>query len=75
MAPDARTFLALQTSSNATPDSPYISRDDETEAKLVSPQGLGDVHYMNEEDVRGYNMEDFGMGVNPDDLLIPRSNR
>lgn len=75
MAPDARTFLALQTSSiNQTTDSPYIPRDDESEVKLNSAQGVGETLYLDEEDVRGYAMDGF-MEINPDDLVVPRAHQ
>ena len=63
-APDVRTFQALQASLTTIQNEPYISRDDEAEAaRLVEANGIGEAHYLNDEDVRSYSLQDFGMGL------------
>lgn len=43
----------------------YIPRDDESEAKLVSPDGYGSV-ILTDEDVKQYHLGDLGIGFPPD---------
>jgi len=64
-APDLKTFLALQTSSNPIPESDYISQEDEEEARrFLELNGESDNVVLTDEDVRQYSLEDYGMGFN-----------
>lgn len=59
----------MQTSSIPNNNNEYVSRSDEAEAsrleKIAGAQGLGDVQYLEDEDVRQYSIADFNMlGVN-----------
>jgi hypothetical protein len=57
----------LQSYSNPLPESEYISHDDEAEAErfanLVGTQGLGEIHVIDDQDVKGYSLMDFGLNV------------
>ena len=74
MSPDLKTFVALQTSSvTLGTESEYIPRDDESEAsRLVDPNGVGEINWLDEDDVRSYSMNDFGMDLRATDLMVPR---
>lgn len=62
-APDVRTFLALQNSFLKIDTSEVVPRDDESEAaRFADVHGLGEVIY-DEDEVRKYHMQDFGLGV------------
>jgi hypothetical protein len=71
MAPDLKTFVALQTSSTTLgTDSPYISRDDESEARMLQDlNGVGSAIYMTDDDVKGYALQDYGLNLRNDDGL------
>src|SRR5687767_7690138 len=61
-SPDARTFLALQTSSvTLGTESDYVSRDDEAEAAFLASQagGNGETIYIDPDEVNDYNLADF----------------
>jgi hypothetical protein len=61
MAPDVRTFQALQTSLISPDiDQAYFSRDDESEAdQLKQLGGIGNV--LTDDDIKTYNSEGFGI--------------
>jgi hypothetical protein len=66
-APDLKTFVALQTSSTSISDVEVISRDDESEAERLSKlTGVGDTIFVDDEDVKSYNLMDFGLSPNGD---------
>jgi len=47
-----------------TAESPYISREDEEEAKRIrSSSGLGEINYLDDEDIKRYSIEDYGFGL------------
>src|SRR5512138_1682593 len=76
-APDLKTFLALQTSSNPTPDSNYIPMDDESEAerlRKIQPQPLrGFGEALDDEDIKAYAIQDFGNYSNIPSFYEPDS--
>lgn len=48
-------------------ESPYIPRDDESEASRVADiNGVGDPVYLDPADIGQYSMRDFGMGLDED---------
>src|ERR1043166_3029578 len=64
-APDVRTFQALTASSNllrSEEETPYISRDDEAEARIVNG-GDQAFSYLSDEQVKMYNMDTFGLTI------------
>ena len=65
-APDLRTFQALQNFSApaSSPNDPYISRDDEAEAKYFKDvNGVGEIIILDDEKVKQYSLEDFGLDL------------
>lgn len=68
MAPDVRTFQALQSYSKPVSDSGYIPRDDASEAerveKMRDANGVGDdITYLDPEDIASYNLADLGINM------------
>ena len=58
----------MQSSSNPSPESPYISQDDESEARrtsVVDTEGYGN-SILDTEQVKGYSLRDFGIDVGSD---------
>lgn len=54
-------------------ESTYIARDDESEAaRLSSFEGVGEVTFLNDEDVREYALHDMGLDLRAEDLIVPR---
>lgn len=71
MSPDLKTFVALQTSSVTNYSNETVPMNDEAEAIREHFAGVGEVNYMNEEDVRGYSFDGFGVTIDtgfPDDV-------
>jgi hypothetical protein len=62
MAPDLKTFVALQTYST-TPGSDYIPRDDEAEAALYDNTGVGEMRILTPSEIQEYALQDFGLSV------------
>lgn len=78
MAPDAKTFAALQTYSVTTPienNSDYIPRDDESELARTKVSSGQPIEILTDEEVKEYSMHDFGVGFDSNDFTIPRINR
>lgn len=78
MAPDVKTFAALQTYSATTPienNSEYISRDDESELARTNALISHPVEILTDEEVREYAMNDFGINFDSNDFTVPRINR
>lgn len=47
---------------NLATDEEYIPRDDESEAaRIKDSRGDGEIIYIDDEEVRQYSMEDFGL--------------
>lgn len=64
-APDLRTFQALQNFSTPSfPNSEYIPRDDESEAKYYKDlTGIGDVNIIDDTEVKMYSIKDFELDM------------
>jgi hypothetical protein len=47
------------------PDTKYehIPRDDESEAALVNPNGIGDPSYLDVDDIKDYAMANWGLEI------------
>jgi len=54
----------LQNSLTPTPDTPYIDRRDEEEAKrLREATGLGEINFLDTEDIKKYSIQDYGFNL------------
>ena len=55
----------MQTSSvTLENESEYVAQDDESEAQRFQDiRGVGEVNYLDDEEVRHYSMEDFGLSL------------
>jgi len=50
------------------PETEYILRDDESEAKRLSAQGVGEEIYLDENAVRAFALGDYGLGLNSEEF-------